>query len=85
MELINSLHCSQEHATVPYPETDDSTPHPPTVSLKFIFNIILPYMRRAFVVKRNSVVIINNKCDSYQLVLYTTQMLCYLEFDINGC
>jgi len=42
-------------------------------------------MRRAFVVKRNSVVIINNKCDSYQLVLYTTQMLCYLEFDINGC
>jgi len=51
MEHKNSLHCSQEHATVPYPETDDSSSHPLTVTLRFVFNIILPYMLKAFVVK----------------------------------
>ena len=47
----NSLPSSQEHTTVPYPETDYSSSHPPTVTLIFVFNIVLPYMRRAFVVK----------------------------------
>jgi len=61
MEHKNSLHCSQDQATVPYPETDDSSSHPLTVTLRFVFDITLPYMRRVFVVKWNSVVIINNK------------------------
>jgi len=30
MEPENSLPCSQWHATDPYPEPDDSSPHPPT-------------------------------------------------------
>jgi hypothetical protein len=33
MELEGSLQCSQEHATGPYPESDESNSHPPTLFL----------------------------------------------------
>jgi hypothetical protein len=31
MEPEGSLLCSQQPATVPYPEPDESSPHPPTI------------------------------------------------------
>jgi hypothetical protein len=51
VEPENSLPSSQEHDTVPYPETDEYSAHPFTVTLILVFNIILRYIRKAFAVK----------------------------------
>jgi hypothetical protein len=37
MELEGSLSCSQEPATGPYPESDESNPHPPTLLSQGLF------------------------------------------------
>jgi hypothetical protein len=37
MEIEGSLPCLQEPATSPYPEPDESSPHPPTPFLKHLF------------------------------------------------
>jgi len=42
MENENSLQCSQEIATRPCPEPDQSSPHPQYRFVTLIFNIILP-------------------------------------------
>jgi hypothetical protein len=41
MEPEGSSHCSQHPATGPYPDPHESSPHPPTLFLNFLFNIIL--------------------------------------------
>ena len=42
-EHEGSLPCSQQLATCPYPEPDQSSPFPPSHFLKLHLNIILPY------------------------------------------
>jgi len=37
MEPKHSLQCSQQPATGPYPEPDESNPHPPNLLLKELF------------------------------------------------
>jgi hypothetical protein len=43
MELEISLPCSHEPTTRPYPERHESGPHPPILSFKNNFNIILTF------------------------------------------
>jgi hypothetical protein len=47
MEHENSLQCSQDTATRPYPEPDQSSPHPQHRFLTINFNIILPSTPRS--------------------------------------
>jgi hypothetical protein len=47
MEPWGSLPSSQEHATRPYPEPDQSSPYAPTYFLKIPLNIILPPASRS--------------------------------------
>jgi hypothetical protein len=46
MELEGSLPYSQEPATVPYPETDESYRHSPTVRSILILWLIDPLLRK---------------------------------------
>jgi hypothetical protein len=46
MELKGSLLCSQQPATGPYPEPDESNKHP-TYFPEIHFNIIIPSMPRS--------------------------------------
>jgi hypothetical protein len=52
MELDSSLPCSQEPATGPYPETDESSPHPHPIPQKSIlilfFHLCLDLIRGLF-------------------------------------
>jgi hypothetical protein len=48
MEPEDSLPCSQEPATGPYPETCESNPHPPILLPEVHFNISLPSTRSAY-------------------------------------
>jgi hypothetical protein len=41
MEPEGSLSCSQEPATDPYPESDESNPHPPTICPTDLHNMPL--------------------------------------------
>jgi hypothetical protein len=48
MEAESSLPCSQKHATDPYPEPDESSPHNPTLLLRlsnFLHAFPISYMR----------------------------------------
>jgi hypothetical protein len=47
VELEGSLSCSQEPATCPYPEPDESNPHLSPLFHNIIFNIILPSMPKS--------------------------------------
>jgi hypothetical protein len=47
MESEGSLSCSQEPATGPYPEQDESTTHLSSLLFNIHFNIILPFMEKS--------------------------------------
>jgi hypothetical protein len=47
MEPEDSLPYTQQHATDPYPEADESSSQPPTLSMKIRLNIILPSTPRS--------------------------------------
>jgi hypothetical protein len=54
MEPEDSLPCSQEPATGPYTEPDESNPHPPTYMTKIHFNIILHIYKPDFANRQRS-------------------------------
>jgi len=47
MKPKSSLQCSQDAATGPYPEPDESSPQPPSLFLKIHSNIIFPSTPRS--------------------------------------
>jgi hypothetical protein len=47
MEPKGSLLCSQEPATCPYPEPNESNPHPQTLFHKFLINIQLMHFNHS--------------------------------------